>query len=490
MASVVSTAGAVRPSESLAEYFQRVRGASLALAAPLAAEDQVVQTMPEVSPTKWHLAHITWFFERFCLLEHSAGYQAYHERYLHLFNSYYYTVGNMHKRVDRGLLSRPTVAEVYAYRAHVDEAMLRLIEQRAGDEAFAFLVTLGLHHEQQHQELMLTDIKQVFFVNPLAPAYCEQPAAAAEPSRASSAAAQPPTTGLTFTSSPGGIEQIGASGAGFCFDNETPRHRVLVEPHALGNRLVTNAEYREFMDDGGYADPALWLSDGWAKIKSEGWTRPLCWSEDLEQEFSLSGWRAVEPDAPVCHVSFYEADAFARWAGARLPSEAEWELAAARTGVSGNLLDSGTLRPLPSGAGMSASARPFRHGALHVSADASAEASVSSATRDPSAEGSANSATRNPSAEGSANATARGAGPAQLFGDVWEWTASNYSPYPGFTPLAGSLGEYNGKFMCNQMVVRGGSCVTWADHIRASYRSFFYPQDRWQFLGFRLAKNA
>jgi ergothioneine biosynthesis protein EgtB len=452
----------------------------MALAAPLAAEDQVVQTMPEVSPTKWHLAHITWFFERFCLLEHGAGYQAYHERYLHLFNSYYYTVGNMYKRVDRGLLSRPTVAEVYAYRAHVDEAMLRLIEQRAGEEAFAFLVTLGLHHEQQHQELLLTDIKQVFFVNPLAPAYCEQPAptaAAEQRSRASSSAAQPPTTGLTFTSSPGGIEQIGASGAGFCFDNETPRHRVLVEPHALGNRLVTNADYREFMDDGGYADPALWLSDGWAKINSEGWTRPLCWSEDLEREFSLSGWRPVDADAPVCHVSFYEADAFARWAGARLPSEAEWELAAARSEVQGNLLDTGMLRPTPWVGTTPASPRLAEHRAPPASANDSAEAPASAAAQ-------------KDSAESSPKAAARHEGPAQLFGDVWEWTASNYSPYPGFKPLAGSLGEYNGKFMCNQMVVRGGSCVTWADHIRASYRSFFYPQDRWQFLGFRLAKNA
>jgi ergothioneine biosynthesis protein EgtB len=423
MASVASTAGAERPSESLAEYFRRVRGTSTSLAAPLAAEDQVVQTMPEVSPTKWHLAHITWFFERFCLLEHAANYRAFNEQYLHLFNSYYYTVGDMYKRVDRGLLSRPTVAEIHAYRAHVDEAMLNLIAERAGDEAFAFLVTLGLNHEQQHQELLLTDIKQVFFVNPLGPAYRELPA----PSPSSS-------TSMTFTSSPGGIEQIGASGIGFCFDNETPRHRVLVEPHALGNRLVTNAEYREFIDDGGYADPALWLSDGWAKINADGWTRPLCWSEDLEREFTLGGWQPVDANAPVAHVSFYEADAFARWAGARLPTEAEWEIAAVHSTVNGNLLNAGNLRPMP--------------------------------------------------------LDSREEGTTQLIGDVWEWTASSYSAYPGFQALAGSLGEYNGKFMCNQMVVRGGSCVTWADHIRPSYRSFFYPQDRWQFLGFRLAKSA
>src|SRR5690606_22450669 len=401
-----------------------VRSASLALAEPLAPEDQVVQTIPEVSPTKWHLAHVTWFFERFCLLEHAAGYEPVDERYHYLFNSYYYTVGEMYRRPRRGLLSRPTVAEIRDYRARVDDAMLALIASRAGEPVFAFLVELGLHHEQQHQELLLTDIKHVFFSNPLGPVYAELPTRPrADPGP------------LPFVDRPGGLFDIGALGNGFCFDNETPRHQTLVREHALAARLVTNGEYRDFIAQGGYTDPALWLSDGWAVIREEGWNRPLCWSEDLEQEFTLGGWRAIDPHAPVCHISYYEADAFARWAGARLPTEAEWELAAAEQPVTGNLLDSGLLHP---------------------------------ASREDHA----------------ADAAVR-----QLYGDVWEWTGSPYAPYPGFKPLAGSLGEYNGKFMCNQMVVRGGSCATWADHIRATYRSFFYPRDRWQFLGFRLAKD-
>ncbi len=412
-----------RSAEPLPDYYERVRRASVELAAPLAPEDQVVQTIPEVSPTKWHLAHGSWFFERFCLMEHVPGYVPYNELYLHLFNSYYYTVGEMFSRARRGLLSRPTVAEVHAYRAAVDEAMMRLIEQRADDEALAFLVTLGLNHEQQHQELMLTDIKHVFLTNPLAPAY-------AAPEIPEPGHAEP----MRFVERAGGERWIGTDGEAFCFDNETPRHRVLVRDHALSNRLVTNAEFREFIEDGAYAEPGLWLSDGWAGIREAGWNRPLGWSEDLEHEFTLGGWRALDPGAPVCHVSFYEADAFARWAGARLPSEAEWELAAGEAPVEGNLLDSGRLHPIP-------------------------------------------------------QPTQSSAAIGQLYGDAWEWTASSYSAYPGFRPLAGSLGEYNGKFMCNQMVVRGGSCATWSDHVRASYRSFFYPHDRWQFLGFRLAQD-
>ncbi|HEX6992529.1 MAG TPA: ergothioneine biosynthesis protein EgtB [Gammaproteobacteria bacterium] len=420
-------AAALEP-EALAARYQRVRSASLALADPLAPEDQVVQTIPEVSPTKWHLAHVTWFFERFCLLEHAPGYEPVDERYHYLFNSYYYTVGEMYRRPARGLLSRPTVAEIRDYRARVDDAMLSLIASRPGDPAFAFLVELGLHHEQQHQELLLTDIKHVFFSNPLGPAYAELP-------RAPAAKAAP----LAFITRPGGLFEIGATGGTFCFDNETPRHQTLVRDHALADRLVTNAEYRDFIEQGGYTDPALWLSDGWAVIRNEDWNRPLCWSEDLEQEFTLGGWRPIDPQAPVCHVSYYEADAFARWAGARLPTEAEWELAAAEQPVAGNLLDSCKLHPAACEEPAHAEGEPrFR----------------------------------------------------QLYGDVWEWTASPYAPYPGFKPLAGSLGEYNGKFMCNQVVVRGGSCATWAEHVRATYRSFFYPRDRWQFLGFRLAKDA
>jgi ergothioneine biosynthesis protein EgtB len=406
---------------ALAERYRHVRQATMRLAAPLSAEDQVVQAMPETSPTKWHLAHTTWFFERFCLLEHVPGYRPVDDRYHYLFNSYYYTVGEMHRRAARGLLSRPTVAEIAEYRVRVDDAIERLIGERGDEEPLAFLITLGLNHEQQHQELLLTDIKQVFFLNPLGPVYRELPK---PPRRAAPA--------LEFERRPDGEFAIGADGGTFCFDNETPRHRVLVQAHALAGRLITNGEYREFIAAGGYRDPLLWLADGWTRIREAGWNRPLCWSEDLSQEFTLGGWRPIEDAAPVCHVSFYEADAFARWAGARLPTEAEWELAAAETPVRGNLLDAGFLQPI---AAESAAAR-------------------------------------------------------QLWGDVWEWCASSYSPYPGFKPLAGSLGEYNGKFMCNQMVVRGGSCATWADHLRASYRSFFYPHDRWQFLGFRLAKGS
>jgi ergothioneine biosynthesis protein EgtB len=413
--------------ESLAEHYRRVRQESLALSAPLAPEDQVVQTIPEVSPTKWHLAHVTWFFERFCLMGYVPGYRPADERWHYLFNSYYYTVGEMHGRSRRGLLSRPTVAEIRAFRERVDEAMLELIGRRGAEPELAFLVTLGLHHEQQHQELLLTDIKHVLFSNPLGPAYRDLPA-------------PPPVAppGLELVPRADGIFEIGAEGDAFCFDNETPRHRVLVEPHRLGNRLVTNADYRQFIDAGGYREPAMWLSDGWSRVLQEGWARPLYWAEDLEQEFTLAGWRPIDPHAPVCHVSFYEADAFASWAGARLPTEAEWELAARETAVEGNLLDVGHLHPVAARAG----------------------------------------GRRAPGAI------------AQLYGDVWEWTSSSYRPYPGFKPLAGSLGEYNGKFMCNQMVVRGGSCATWKDHIRATYRSFFYPHDRWQFLGFRIAGDG
>jgi ergothioneine biosynthesis protein EgtB len=407
----------------LESAYRRTRHDSLKLIAPLAPEDCVVQTIPEVSPTKWHLAHVTWFFERFCLLEHEPGYRAFDETFLYLFNSYYYSVGQMHGRAQRGLLSRPLLAHVLEYREHVDSAMHRLIQRRAGDEAFARLVVLGCQHEQQHQELLLTDIKHVFFTNPLGPAY------AAHRSDGNTVAA---THG--FVPQAGGRFAIGYEGAEFCFDNETPRHDVLIDEHALGNRLVTNAEYRAFIDAGGYEDSQLWLADGWAAVNRNAWTRPLYWSDDCAREFTLSGWQPIEGAAPVAHVSFYEADAFARWAGARLPSEAEWELAAERLPVAGNTLDRALLHPKP--------AQAASADTLH-----------------------------------------------QIWGDVWEWTSSPYAPYPRFRPLAGSLGEYNGKFMANQMVVRGGSCATWAAHLRPSYRSFFYPHDRWQFLGIRLAKD-
>jgi ergothioneine biosynthesis protein EgtB len=421
-----SPAQAIRDAGStLLDDYRRVRALSEQLAAPLAPEDQVVQTMPDVSPTKWHLAHVTWFFERFVLAPHQPGYRVFDDRWHYLFNSYYYTVGQMHARPERGLLSRPTVAEILDFRAHVDAAMERLLDTSGEDPDLAFRVTLGLNHEQQHQELLLTDIKHVLWTNPLGPAYDDSltppPAASASP--------------LAFVPQAGGETRIGADERGFFFDNETPRHAVRLRPHALANRLVTNAEFQEFIADGGYRDPVLWLADGWAQVQGENWDRPLYWSEDRAQEFTLGGWQPLQPDAPVCHVSFYEADAYARWAGARLPEESEWEAAAAAKRVAGNLLDSGRLHPAPT---------PGKTG-------------------EPA--------------------------PVQLFGDVWEWTGSPYMPYPGFRPLDGSLGEYNGKFMCNQISVRGGSCLTSADHIRASYRSFFYPHQRWQMLGFRLARD-
>ena len=413
-------ANAVSDAGNLLDRYQQVRQLSMALAAPLHPEDQVVQSMPEVSPSKWHLAHTTWFFEHFLLGSLTPNYPPFNAHYHHLFNSYYYTVGEMFARPERGLLSRPTVAEIYAYRDHVDSAMADLIGSRGEDPELVNRVILGLHHEQQHQELLLTDIKHVLWVNPIGPAYrADLP----QPVR------RDPIP-FHFQTMPGGIHQIGAAGSEFAFDNETPRHDVLVADHALGNRLVTNAEYRDFINSGAYDEPALWLSDGWGRIQEFGWNRPLYWSQDLTREFTLSGWRDIDPSAPVTHVSFYEADAYARASGVRLPSEAEWELAAARAPVAGNLLENDYLHPV-----------------------------------------------------------AGGVNQGQFYGDVWEWTASSYAPYPGFKPLDGSLGEYNGKFMCNQMVVRGGSCVTSTDHIRASYRSFFYPQDRWQFLGIRLARD-
>jgi len=408
------------PVDSLSARYSRVRAMSLTLVETLAPEDTVVQSMPDVSPSKWHLAHVTWFFERFVLESFVPGYERLEHDYDYLFNSYYYTAGQMHARPKRGLLSRPTLAQVFDYRAHVDERMLRLLDERSDDAQLAAVVTLGLNHEQQHQELLLTDIKHVLAQNPLQPAF--DPDLPRAPSR--------PVDAYAFDKGPGGIHRIGAEGGGFCFDNETPRHDALLAEHRIGRRLVTNREFREFVTDGGYADPTLWLSDGWATLNQEGWRRPLYWSEDLAREFTLGGLREIDDHAPVTHVSFYEADAYARWAGARLPTEFEWETAAAAKPVDGNLLQSGFLHPVAGG------------------------------------------------------------GADQFFGDAWEWTSSPYAPYPGFVPLAGSLGEYNGKFMCNQMTARGGSCVTSEDHVRASYRNFFYPDQRWQFFGIRLAKDG
>ncbi len=404
--------------------YSAVRETSMALCRTLEPEDFVVQSMPSVSPAKWHLAHTTWFFEQFVLVEHAPDYSVLNEQYAYLFNSYYHSKGQMHPRAERGLLSRPTVREIEAYREHVDEAILSLLENETSS-AVAKLIELGLNHEQQHQELMLTDIKHVFSVNPLRPALVD----------AQFGHRLTPIPDLGYEQFDGGIIEIGATAQDdFAFDNETPRHRSLLRPYQLGNRLVTNGEYRAFIRSGAYADSQLWLADGWAWVQKQQIERPLYWSQDLKREFTLSGIRQLDADAPVCHVSFYEADAYARWAGARLPTEAEWEFAAAQAPVDGNLINRGKLHP-----------QPLKRREHPV---------------------------------------------AQLFGDVWEWTASSYSAYPGFKPLEGSLGEYNGKFMCNQMVCRGGSCVTPPDHIRASYRNFFYPQERWQFFGIRLAKDS
>jgi len=404
---------------SLRQRFDRVRKATVSLAAPLSAEDMMVQSMPDASPGKWHLAHTTWFFEQF-VLSRRPGYAPRRPEWMVLFNSYYQSVGPMHSRPHRGLLSRPSLAEVLDYRRYVDEAVGEWLETD-DDPDLATLVELGLNHEQQHQELLLTDIKHALWCNPLRPAYATAPPAPVGP-------ALP----LRFLPGSEGIAAIGHAGDGFAFDNETPRHRALLQPHALANRLVTNAEYLAFVHDGGYREPGLWLSDGWATVQSEGWQRPLYWQDDLASEFTLAGVQPLDPEAPVCHLSYFEADAFARWAEARLPTEAEWEVAAAALPVQGNLQERGRFHP-------------------------------QAATPDD--------------------------GLQQVFGDVWEWTASAYTSYPGFRPLPGSLGEYNGKFMNGQWVLRGGSCVTPCDHVRASYRNFFPPHARWQFAGIRLGQD-
>lgn len=421
MASTPQSASAPREL-SLADRYRNVRAMSEQLVSTLLPEDFVVQSMPGASPAKWHLAHVSWFFEQFVLRKHVAGYREFRAHYNHLFNSYYQSVGTMHARPERGLLTRPTVDEVREYRRHIDQAIGELLARPHHDQDLASIVELGLHHEQQHQELLLTDIKHAFSRNPLEPAWRPR-----SPQRSRQAVA------LQFLDQPGGIVQIGAAGAAFSFDNEMPRHRIFLESHALANRPANNGEYREFIAAGGYREPSLWLSDGWQWLQQNAVDRPLYWDRDGETAFGLHGRQAIDWQAPVCHISYYEADAFARWAGARLPTEGEWEAAAEKYPVTGNLQSSAYWQPQPP--------------------DSDAGKFL------------------------------------QFYGDVWEWTASAYSPYPGFKPLAGSLGEYNGKFMCNQMVCRGGSCLTPDDHLRASYRNFFYPGERWQCFGLRLARN-
>ncbi len=405
----------------LAERYRQVRDITLEWCAGLHPEDTVVQSMPDASPAKWHLAHTTWFFEQF-LLGRTRGYQPLHPQWNYLFNSYYQSLGPMHARPQRGLLTRPTLDEVIDYRHRVDESICALLERDADDELQS-LLELGINHEQQHQELLLTDIKHLFWLNPLKPTFRESAAAARVEA----------SVPLQFLRGREGIAQIGHDGGSFAFDNEQPSHRVLLHAHAVANRCITNSEYRQFIEDGGYRTPTLWLAEGWDIVQREGWQRPLYWNEDLQSEFTLAGAWQIDPHAPLCHVSFYEADAFARWAGARLPLESEWEALAQDFAIEGNFADGGALHPLP--------------------------------------------------AQGESDK------PLQLFGDVWEWTASPYVAYPGYKPAAGALGEYNGKFMCGQWVLRGGSCATPAGHVRASYRNFFYPHARWQFSGIRLAKD-
>jgi ergothioneine biosynthesis protein EgtB len=409
------------------ECFAAIRRASETLAAALSAEDQAIQSMPDVSPTKWHLAHTTWFFETFLVKPFDPAYREFDPAFAYLFNSYYEAAGPRHPRPQRGLLSRPGVERIAAYRDHVTAAMLRVIEE-AGSAAWreaAPLVELGIHHEQQHQELILMDIKHVFSMNPLLPAY-QPPCRAAPP-------AMPPQPG--WLDHDGGAVEIGHAGSGFAFDNEGPRHTVWLDPFRLASHPVSCGDFLGFIADGGYRRAELWLSDGWAAVNEHGWQAPLYWREaDGEWRlFTLSGERPVEAAEPVCHVSFYEADAFARWAGHRLPTEAEWEIAAQGVPLAGNLADSGIYHPGPD-----ANPRP---------------------------------------------------GLRQMIGDVWEWTASPYIAYPRFRAAAGAIGEYNGKFMSNQMVLRGGAAVTPPGHMRVTYRNFFPPAARWAFSGLRLAED-
>ncbi|CAG9164377.1 ergothioneine biosynthesis protein EgtB [Cupriavidus pampae] len=412
---------------TLVAQYRHVRAATEALVADLSDADATVQSMDDASPAKWHLAHTTWFFEEFVLAARIPDYEPVDPQYRFLFNSYYEAVGARHPRPRRGLLTRPSLDEILAYREAVDEAMLSLLADAQTDEEAA-LVTLGLHHEQQHQELLLTDILHLFAQNPLRPAYAPEILAPviADP--------RPAPEWIRFT---GGVVAIGHGGDGFAFDCEGPRHNVLLQPYQLSSHPVTNRQWFEFIEDGGYQSTGLWLSDGWRWVCDHGIQGPEYWEEreGTWWQMTLHGMQPVDPDSPVTHVSFFEADAFARWAERRLPTEAEWEHAARNLPPTGNFAEGHALRPLPD--------RQNTAGVLR-----------------------------------------------QMFGDVWEWTGSAYLPYPGFRPSAGAVGEYNGKFMSSQMVLRGGSCVTPESHIRATYRNFFYPHQRWQFTGVRLADDV
>lgn len=432
---------AAQAVNTIRESLARVRAASEALAAPLSPEDCMVQSMPETSPVKWNLAHTSWFFETFILAPHAPDYRPFHRDFGYLFNSYYNQLGDMHPRSKRGLLSRPSLAQVLSYRTHVNEALTHCLEN--ADEVLldliAPLVRLGCAHEEQHQELLLTDLQHGLFQNPTLPAvYGDINASEHQAGEGGLASMTAPA--MAWRQMQGGVCDIGWQGESFAFDNEQPRHKVYLHPFELARRPVTNAEYVAFIEDGGYENPVHWLSDAWDMISAHNWRAPLYWRkcESEWRQYSLFGERPVSPHAPVCHVSFYEAAAFASWSGARLPTEFEWEAAASLFPMEGRFLE----------AGAPGSPAPARH-------------------------------------RGDDDDSLL-----QLFGDVWEWTASPYVAFPGFAPPPGAVGEYNGKFMSGQMVLKGGSCATPAGHIRLSYRNFFPPAARWQFSGFRLARDC
>jgi ergothioneine biosynthesis protein EgtB len=409
--------------QQLIAAYEQIRQQTENLCKPLLTDDYQIQSILQTSPPKWHIAHMSWLFEAFILTKFVTDYQVFDQHFDFIFNSYYYTHGKMHPRAQRGLLSRPSVEVVYQYRAYVDENVIKLIKSVDADQwpELAFFITLGLNHEQQHQELLLMDIKHNFSINPLRPAY-----------RDDLQFAQGQSRNMRWLERSGGIHMMGHTGNGFGFDNETPRHEVVLQDHRLADRFITNAEYLEFIQAGAYKEPVFWLSDGWAWLQQEKINHPLYWHniDNHWMQFTLGGMNELNINQPVCHVSYYEADAYARWAGKRLPLESELESMLATLEIDGNFVDSDFLHPCA--------------------------------------------------------ASDKG----QWFGDLWAWTASAYSAYPGFKPLAGSIGEYNGKFMSNQMVLKGGSCVTPVNHTRASYRNFFYPDERWAFNGIRLAEDA
>ena len=429
MLSATESVAPVGAETQLLNAYRTTRRATERLCEPLEIEDYGLQSMPDASPVKWHLAHTSWFFETFLLQPYVAGYRSFQRDFAYLFNSYYEAAGPRWPRPQRGLLARPTVREVFRYRAHVDEHMEKMLESPAATDCgdFAERIRIGINHEQQHQELIVTDLKHAWSCNVIRPQYpCALPS-------------DPPGGAgpLRWLELPARLCDIGHDGVGFAYDNEGPRHRVFVQGFKLANRLVTNREYLAFMNDGGYEHPRAWLSDGWTTRQAQGWTAPLYWQPDGDgwSTMTLGGARALHPDEPVCHLSYFEADAFARWAGARLPTEQEWETAAAGCPIAGHFLEAGFFHPVAALAADDCA--PF----------------------------------------------------AKLYGDVWQWTASPYVGYPGYRPADGALGEYNGKFMCNQFVLRGASCATPRSHARCTYRNFFPPAARWQFTGIRLARD-